>query len=152
MKSRPPRRPITLVIGYGNELRGDDAVGQRVATAVAQWALPGVSALAVHQLTPELAAELASAELAIFVDADQTLVGDAIRTQPIEPVGAASVSAHSADPRTLLALTHATYGVTPRAWWVGVAAQHFDYASELSPATWRAAAAALRWIRSQLAS
>src|SRR5690349_11507086 len=59
----------TLVIGYGNDLRGDDAVGQRVAMAVARWRRPGVMAIAAHQLTPELATWLVRAKFAIFVDA-----------------------------------------------------------------------------------
>ena len=58
-----------LVIGYGNELRGDDAAGPRVAAAVEQWQLPGVRVLILHQLTPELADPIASSGLVIFVDA-----------------------------------------------------------------------------------
>ena len=58
-----------LVIGYGNDLRSDDAVGQKVANAIAAWKLPQVTSLCVHQLTPELASFLATAELAIFIDA-----------------------------------------------------------------------------------
>src|SRR5690242_2835552 len=58
-----------VVIGYGNDIRGDDAAGPLAARAVAAWGAPGVRALAAHQLTPELAEALAAAELAIFVDA-----------------------------------------------------------------------------------
>src|SRR5947209_7059306 len=35
-----------LVIGYGNELRGDDGVGPCVARTVASWQRPGLRALA----------------------------------------------------------------------------------------------------------
>ena len=38
-----------LVIGYGNELRGDDGVGPWVARSVADWQVAGVEAVAVHQ-------------------------------------------------------------------------------------------------------
>ncbi len=58
-----------LVIGYGNPLRGDDGVGPAVSGAIAVLGLPGVRALSVHQLTPELAAEAAGARVAVFVDA-----------------------------------------------------------------------------------
>ena len=58
-----------LVIGYGNELRGDDAAGPRVAAAVEQWQIPDVRVLIRHQLTPELADPIASSGLVIFVDA-----------------------------------------------------------------------------------
>src|SRR5689334_19250278 len=59
-----------LVIGYGNPLRGDDGVGwvaaQRLAHRVDQ---EHVATMAVHSLTPELAAALRHAELVIFIDA-----------------------------------------------------------------------------------
>jgi hypothetical protein len=58
-----------LVIGYGNTLRGDDGVGYQVAETVAEWQLPQVRSIAVHQLLPELAADIAEVDLVIFVDA-----------------------------------------------------------------------------------
>ena len=54
-------RVRTLVIGYGNELRGDDAVGPLVARTAESWQRPGLRALAVQQLTPELAEDIAGA-------------------------------------------------------------------------------------------
>jgi hydrogenase maturation protease len=59
----------TLVIGYGNTLRGDDGVGSLVAEQVATWSLPDVRSHSIHQLTPELAAEIAQAEQIFFIDA-----------------------------------------------------------------------------------
>lgn len=61
--------PSFLIIGYGNELRSDDGVGQRVSDTVATWKLPNVRALSVFQLTPELTENLATVNVAIFVDA-----------------------------------------------------------------------------------
>ena len=60
---------LFLVIGYGNELRGDDAVGPEVARCVAEWRRPEVVGIAVHQLTPELAVALSEVAVVIFVDA-----------------------------------------------------------------------------------
>ncbi len=53
----PPGSPRSrlLIIGYGNTLFGDDGLGQLIAQRVAEWAVPGVLALARHELTPELA-------------------------------------------------------------------------------------------------
>jgi hydrogenase maturation protease len=135
-------------VGYGNDLRGDDGAGRRVAAAVARWRRPGVRALSVHQLTPELAAELAEAELAIFVDAYQAERDEAqVRMQPIEPDEAYQLRGHSDDPRALLALTRLAYGRCPPAWWVTIPARCFAYGAQLSPQTRRACAAALRHIR-----
>jgi hypothetical protein len=59
----------SLVVGYGNTLRGDDGIGYRVAEAVAKWQLPQVRSIAVAQLLPELAADIGEVEIVMFVDA-----------------------------------------------------------------------------------
>ena len=60
----------TLIIGYGNPLRGDDGVGWEVASRLAAT-IPEEAAhiMTVHQLTPELAESVSEAELVIFIDA-----------------------------------------------------------------------------------
>jgi Ni,Fe-hydrogenase maturation factor len=161
-------RPAIVVIGYGNNLRGDDAVGPLAAAAVAAWDAPGVCALAVHQLTPELAEALAAADLAIFVDARAPASapkrdglspslpawergpggeGDEIvEVHPIEPTAVDSALGHTGDPRALLALTEALYGHCPAAWSITVPAQSFAFGASLSPAAERGLAAALQQI------
>ena len=37
-----------LIVGYGNELRGDDGVGPQVAMAILDWHLPSVKSLSVY--------------------------------------------------------------------------------------------------------
>jgi Ni,Fe-hydrogenase maturation factor len=61
--------PAILLIGYGNELRSDDGIGQRVSNLIASWKLENLYTLCVHQLTPELAEILVNFDVAIFVDA-----------------------------------------------------------------------------------
>ncbi|HEU5101426.1 MAG TPA: hypothetical protein VFU22_20525, partial [Roseiflexaceae bacterium] len=75
-----------VVIGYGNELRGDDAIGMIVAEQVASRGWPNVCAIATRQLLPELAEDLARVGLAIFVDArplieQQTQLADEERVE-----------------------------------------------------------------------
>jgi Ni,Fe-hydrogenase maturation factor len=158
------------VIGYGNDLRGDDAVGPRVAQAVAAWDLPGVCGLAVHQLTPELAEILAAAALAIFVDARvpapsaTTSVAsppclalaavaperedvEQIKVHLLEPSGVDTAIGHTGDPSVLLAFAAALYGRYPSAWSITIPAQSFAFGADLSPAAERGLTAALRQIR-----
>jgi hydrogenase maturation protease len=128
----PPVGGKILVIGYGNTLRTDDGVGPRVAAAVASWESPVVESIAVHQLTPELAEPLASAELAIFVDARLADGRDAVEIRPLEPSGSRGTPGHASDPRALLALARAIYGRHPRTWLVTVPAADFSLGEALS--------------------
>lgn len=121
------------VIGYGNDLRSDDGIGQRVANAIASWHLSNVKSLAVHQLTPELAAILAHTELAIFVDACLPSENSEVQVQSLLPSSCSEFSVHIGDPRSLLALTLAIYGHCPLAWLVTIPGVNFDLGDRLSP-------------------
>jgi hydrogenase maturation protease len=133
-----------LVIGYGNELRRDDAAGPRVARAVAAWQLPGVEGIAAHQLTPELAERIGEAERVVFVDAGQD---DRVLTRPLESSRAARVLGHTGEPRELLALAEALYGRRPEAWLITLPAPELGFGEGLSAAAERGLAEALRQIR-----
>jgi hydrogenase maturation protease len=121
-----------LILGYGNDLRGDDGAGPCVAEAVRAWCLPGVMALALHQLAPELAVALAAARRAVFVDAS---VGPetAVLLTPIAPLADPAGIGHTSDPRRLLALTQTLFGRCPEAWHLRVPALRFDFGEALSP-------------------
>lgn len=123
----------SLVIGYGNPLRGDDGVGQRVAETVAQWQVETVEVIAVHQLTPDLAASIAQVQRVIFVDAIPTSDPTAtLHIQPLTPEATQSWSGHHAHPRSLLALTEALYGATPAAYWLLIPAIDVGFGETLS--------------------
>jgi hydrogenase maturation protease len=138
-----------VVIGYGNPLRGDDGVGQWVAQAVAAWELSDVAVYTVQQLTPELALPLATAQVAIFIDAHQEAAGQAglasetVAIRPVAPVGSATSLGHTSDPGTLLALVALVSGSYPRSWWITVPALSFAYGEVLSPIAQHGAGTAL---------
>jgi hydrogenase maturation protease len=134
-----------LVIGTGSLLRGDDAVGRRASEAVAGWNLPGVSTLSVTQWTPELAEPLASASLAVFIDASVAPEGDAtVEVRPVEPSGHESAFGHLGDPGSLLALARSVFGACPEAWLVTIPAAELSLSEGLSPTAERGLAEALR--------
>ena len=108
--------------------------------------MPEVAALAVHQLTPELAEPLAAARLAVFVDARLAAEGEATRVQPLEPVGPRATLGHTSDPRSLLALARAAFGRRPRAWSITVPATNLSLGERLSPTAARGMDDALREI------
>jgi hydrogenase maturation protease len=121
-----------LVIGYGNELRGDDGLGPLVAKSVAAANLSGVRVLTALQLLPELAADLAEARLVVFVDAsvESSEIGVAMRSLVAEDT--VDLRTHRAHPGTLLALTQEVYERTPEAWWLTAPGWNFEFGEGLS--------------------
>jgi hydrogenase maturation protease len=135
-----------LVIGYGNTLRGDDGIGPAVAADVAALGLSGVRVIVTHQLTPELAANLADARLAVFIDA--ATGGESVTGVQIEAAEAGAVLTHVGDPREPLALCVAVYRRCPEAWLVTAAGADFDLHDGLSPTGRENAQAALGFVKS----
>ena len=144
-----------LVIGYGNALRGDDAVGARVARTVADRNLPKVNAIAVHQLMPELAIEISKVDYVVFVDAcaeercARTIQLDPISANVIRPQSSthrANSLTHSHSAEGLLALTQKVYGHTPQAWLLQVPTESFEYGEQLSSTAQRGRDEALQTI------
>jgi hydrogenase maturation protease len=142
------RYPV-LVIGYGNTLRNDDGAGQIVAEIVQSWKIPQVFTLATHQLTPELAENIAHADLVIFVDATITQANSSpsLQLQQLEAKDTITNLGHSGDPRSLLSLAQVLYHTTPLAWWLLIPAVNFDFGENLSPITQQAIKEALAKIK-----
>jgi hydrogenase maturation protease len=136
-----------LVLGIGSELRSDDAAGRYVAERIGQLARPGVEARSVHQLTPELATDLAGRRLVVLVDADVEV--DAVTVRPL-PRAAATVGAmtHHLDPAALLGLVD-LFGPRPdEVVLVAVPVHDLGLGTELSPATAAAVEDAVERVRS----
>ncbi|MEA5572676.1 hydrogenase maturation protease [Calothrix sp. UHCC 0171] len=145
-----------VVIGYGNTLRSDDGIGQRVANSLH---LTHVKSVAVHQLTPELAETLITADLVIFVDAyissesgEQYLSNSPENSPPdvqvhrLEPSNNKIITGHITNPESLLALTQAIYGHYPPSRLVTVPGVNFELGENLSLIGERGVAIALEKI------
>lgn len=128
----------TLIIGYGNPLREDDGAGWYVADRVAEALGDTARVLREHQLTPDLAADLAAADLVVFVDARIVEVERGVVVEPVEPADSPARS-HYCAPETLLATAQLLFGRAPEAWLVSVPAHALGFAEALTPST-RAAA------------
>jgi len=118
---------MQVVIGIGNRIRQDDGIGPLLIESVDGSG--GVEAIAVHQLTPELAERLSRADRVLFVDA--SITGDRIsleRVQPAEPSGLG----HSLGPSGLLFLTERLYGAAPEGWALSIPGSSFGLGEKLS--------------------
>ncbi|MDM7938144.1 MAG: hydrogenase maturation protease [Cyanobium sp. CZS 48M] len=131
------RRP-DLLIGWGNSLRQDDGVGLAIAEQVQGWNRPGLKVLAIPQLTPELAPQLADAARVLFVDAALAAgcpaPGWTLEQLPRRSPGPQPLS-HHASPGALLQLAGSLYGRTPPAWQLLVRAHSCELGTELTAAT-----------------
>lgn len=122
----PPQGRV-LLLGYGSDLRGDDALGRALAQAVAGW--PGVRAVSVHQLTPELAMELQDCSHVVFADASAS--GQKATLEPLSP-RAFRPDAHHASPGGLLELGRHLHGQVPEAWLLAMPGEDFSLREGLS--------------------
>ncbi len=144
----PPIQPSILVVGYGNEWRGDDGCGPAVARAIADLDLPGVRSEVLPQLLPELAMTLATVESVVFVDASISLPpGCPVRTRALRARSVPSWNPHLGTPESLLALTQALHGRHPRAWCVEIPAGNLGWNAELSVVARAGVAAAVAKVR-----
>lgn len=122
-----------LLLACGNSLRQDDGVGLRIAEAAEQlFPASRLRIVAAPQFTPEMAADLAKTDLALFVDASAADEPGAIRVRPVGPC-AAPAETHGLDPPALLALAEELSGHAPaRAFVLTIGAADFRYGEELS--------------------
>ena len=139
-----------LIIGYGNTLRSDDGAGQIVANHMATWNLPNVRSLAVHQLTPELAEDIANADIVIFVD---VVVSSKQNSEKIEIIILEDDDkylnfGHTENPRSLLYLSKIIYNKIPKAYWILIPAINFEFGEKISDITKKGIKQSLKKIES----
>ena len=126
-----------LVIGYGNDLRGDDAAGVFAASRLAED-FSRHRTIVTQQLTPDLAADIAQAGRVVFLDAYPAHHDTAplrVEKVPVDGGACASPLGHRSDPATLVGLARRLFGATPEAWIVGIPAYCFNAGEAISPRT-----------------
>ena len=102
----------TLVIGYGNPSRGDDALGPLLLEALAPAAGPGVEMLTDFQLQIEHVLDIAGRARVVFVDATQA--GEApFHLSPVTAQAVPVLSTHALSPGALLAVYRNHFGADP---------------------------------------
>jgi hydrogenase maturation protease len=136
-----------LVIGYGNELRGDDAAGALVARRVASYGLAGTKVVVAPMLVPEMAVDMAESHRVLFVDASVRCADRRVRLSPVVGTSRRSVVSGLCSPETLAGLCEELTGHPPKAWLMEVPAERFDLGGALSVVTARGVEQATRLIR-----
>ena len=138
-----------LVFGYGNPGRQDDGAGPAIVEELAGLGLEGVTAETDYQLSIEVAADLAEADKAVFVDA--ALEGpEPFQVRSLEPGATISFSTHAFGPESVLAVCEEAYRRAPEALLVGVRGYEFGIAEGLTDRARANSKAALEFIRQKI--
>jgi hydrogenase maturation protease len=135
------RDPRALVIGYGSDLRGDDAAGRAVADAIAGMQLSGVAVRSQPQLTPELAMDMAGCDVVVFVDAD--VDAQEVSVTSVDAASGATFMTHHGDPAALLAMVPSVGELPAAAFVVSIPAHDLGLGTEMSERTRTAVVAAI---------
>ena len=128
---------MILIIACGNSLRRDDGAGLILAEKLeTDWRSAGadVERISVHQLAPELAVDIARADVTavVFVDTRAMEPDAGLQVRPIETGSSSPSLGHYLDPSTLVAYASLLYGKHPPAWQVTVPGIDFDHGEGLS--------------------
>jgi hydrogenase maturation protease len=125
---------VIFIIGYGNPLRGDDVIGQRIAQLMKyRFAGKGVQVKTSYQLTPELVEPISHAQQVFFIDARLGETPGLVMQESVKPETDAGAFTHNVSPATLLDAASELYGATPLGILISIVGASFDYGSELSP-------------------
>jgi hydrogenase maturation protease len=149
MRRKGGKMGKTLIIGYGNPLRGDDGFGWHAARTLSRTlAGRGMEVVACHQLTPELAEPLSQSDLAVFIDADARGTPGRIHRRVVHPEAPSGCGfSHSSTPSGLLADAQNLYGARPRGVAITVSAETFAFGETLSPVVAAALARVVEQVR-----
>ncbi len=135
-----------LVIGCGNELRGDDAVGPKTAAMVAEWNLPGIRTMVCRQFSPDLAVPIAASRRVVFIDS-AVEPSSSVTLREVQPEDPKTTNP-TPDPRTLLRLADEIFGRAPAAFWLTIPVENIRVGEALSARARNGMQSALAKIRS----
>lgn len=121
-----------LIIGCGNPLRSDDGMAW-LATEQLRRKLPDTRIVCVQQLTPELAEDVASADLVIFLDASSEGEAGSVRCDPVVSQLENLRFSHHLLPSQIMALADRLYSAKPRAFLITIHAECLDHGQSITP-------------------
>lgn len=152
-----------LLIGIGNPLRGDDGVGRLLAE---EWEAvvddkavdAALRVRSVHQLTPELVADLAGVDRVLFIDAWLSPAAAAAPVLQRLPAsapssvacGEAALNSHHLTAAQLLTLARSLWNADPEAAMLRIPATDIAHGTRLSVAMELQLPAARRLVRQWL--
>lgn len=145
--STPAAVPETLVFGWGNPSRGDDALGPLAVEAIEALDRPDVECLTDFQLQVEHALDLTGRRRVLFIDASESAPAPYLVT-PLQGRADASYTTHEMSPEAVLHVHRTVLGSPPPpALLLAVRGEVWELGTEPSPAALANLAVALDWVR-----
>jgi len=124
---------MILIIGYGNPLRSDDAIGKQIAqTMKDHLKRSDVEVVLTFQLTPELVENVSHAELVVFIDAKMDGTPGEVIHEAVKPQSLTGAFTHNVTPMSLLATAYELYGALTNGIMISITGAGFGYGCELS--------------------
>lgn len=124
----------TLLIGYGNTLRGDDGAGVRAVTILSNEGT-GADCFTTQELHPEIAETMTEYQSVIFFDA--ALDTDCVQLTRIRPTYLDEFdNTHTYSPQALVNVCHALYRAVPaNTYLIRIPAYNIEFSENLSSET-----------------
>ena len=115
----------TLLIGYGNPGRLDDALGPLIAEAIEHTEIEDVTVDSNYQLTVEDADAVARHDIVIFADAAVN-GSEPFFFKEIKPKAAHGFSSHVIEPEVVLWMAHSLFKAKTRGYALGIRGYEFN--------------------------
>jgi hydrogenase maturation protease len=152
MSSKSSNTKTTCIVGIGNTLRSDDGAGAYAGHLLEEKKIPGVTVIITQQLDIAMAAELATFDQVIFIDA--AIHEEGISFQPLTAANNSPQSfAHHINAAMLVSLAKQLYNTATQFYVCAIRAKNFEMGNELSEKTLqhtqKAAAIISEWIVSK---
>lgn len=125
--------PRIVIIGIGNESRGDDALGPWLVRSLAGSASAHLTLLEDYQLQIEHALDLVDADLVLFIDAGTGTPAPWHFYEATADAGH-SVTSHALSPEAVLQVYSTVHGAPPPAFVLCVRGETFGLGESLSVA------------------
>ena len=118
-----------IVVGFGNDLRGEDGFGIEVIEELRKYHLCDTKLISIFQLTPELALELKEFDEIIFVDAADSSSDHYALACNLETTQHNTLS-HHISIETILGILHTLYGHFPKFQVYSILTDHYESIGE----------------------
>lgn len=135
-----------LVLAAGNELRGDDAAGPRLAGFVDALGRAQVRTLVEFQFQVEHAVDVAEADLVLFIDAHASLSGSLQLSELHTDDARPAPGSHAVSPAEVLGVARQLGLSVPPVFVLAVCGRRFELGALMSPETAQACTEAEVWL------